>query len=492
MKIDKVQSYNLNFRNDPVVNAKLINKLSTAKKYKVFCNEVKELCQTMNRIELELREAEEGKKSLLSNKLADLFVPIKSVLTNIIEFHFPKFNYKQSEIETYAGEIAIRGIKENSNHWLNDVVEGIEVVSAFFHKNADVDAEKEKETETAEEPQNFHDYIESQVKAKYPDARMEIVSASELPMTEENDCEEDEISKELKASIELGKSKCVEYKPYGDALKGFAGLGGMKELKELLNDRIVGALKNPEQARQDFIEYGKRPPRGFLFYGPPGCGKTSIVEHLSTEAGVKLLKIETGSVGGTCVHETSIYIDSVFNYAESIATKDKPVIVLIDDADSLFTKRSDSARSSDIEELSTFLNRIQKAADNNVVVIAATNRYDIIDEAMRSRFEEQVYIGLPDFEARKAIVKMFMEQRTKGHNIANDDETLNKIAEKFDKFPIRAIKMISDKASITAMKDGRRDISVKDFEKIISENKNMQVKEENYKTNAEKKPMGFK
>lgn len=489
MQIQRVQSSNPSFGYNPTVNAKLMHKLSATKKNKAYCDYLKNLCVATNQTELKLREAEKKNMPQLQNRLEKLFLPIKVILTDLIDAQFPKLNYKQQEIETYAEEVVARHLEEDHNHWLNGLIEWMSKEEDFGDYPEVVEGVIDGAAEGTEEgidPGQVFAIITAQVKQRHPDA--EVVSSSEMPEIEEK---ADDAAEELKESIELGKSKCIEYKPYGEALKGFAGLGGMKELKELLNDRIVGALKNPKQAELDFVEYGKKSPRGILFYGPPGCGKTTITEHLATEAGVKLLKVEAGSVGGIYVHETSIYTDAVFNYAESIATKDKPVIVLIDDADAFFTKRNEHSKSWEAEEMATFLNRIQKAGDNNVVVIAATNRYDIMDEAIRSRFEEQIYVGLPDFEARKAIVKMFMSQRTKGKAIAENEDALNTLAQKLDKFPIRAIKMISDKASIAALKDGRRDITVQDFEKIISENKNMQVKEENYKTNVDKKPIGF-
>ena len=288
-----------------------------------------------------------------------------------------------------------------------------------------------------------------------------------------------------------GAKLVKEYIPTESAKLGFAALGGMKELKKTLNDRIVGMLKDPEQAKIDELEYGKKMPKGFLMYGPPGCGKTTIVEHLSTEANVPLLKLEVGKFGSPYIHETSENIDAAFDYAEAVAKNGKPVLVFVDDADALFGARAQGTDDHHLEELGSFLNRIQKAGENNVVVVAATNRYDMMDEAVRSRFEEQIYVGLPDKEARKSIVKMFMQQRTKGQELAQDEKSLDYISNALDKFPIRAIKMISDKASIEALNDGRRNINIKDFDKIIAQSQNMKVKEQNYKTNTERPLIGF-
>ena len=189
---------------------------------------------------------------------------------------------------------------------------------------------------------------------------------------------------------------------------------------------------------------------------------------MSTEAGVPLLKLESGSLKSPYYHETSKNIDAAFDYAESIATPEKPVLVMIDDADSFFTARTSDTKQFEGEEMTTFLNRIQRAPEHNVMVAATTNRYDIMDEAVKSRFDEQIYVGLPDLEARKSIIKLFMNQRGKGKALAADEKAVEEVAKKFEGFPIRAIKMLSDKASLEALSDGRRDITSADFDKVIS------------------------
>jgi SpoVK/Ycf46/Vps4 family AAA+-type ATPase len=227
-------------------------------------------------------------------------------------------------------------------------------------------------------------------------------------------------------------------------------------------------------------------------YGPQGCGKTTIAEHLSVEAGVPLLKINSEKTGSKYIHETSENIANAFDYAEAYAKAiEKPVIVMIDDADGLLASRNDDAARHHTEEMATFLNRIQKAGENNVVVMAATNKYDLMDDAVKSRFEEQVYVGLPDLEARKSIVKMFMNQRTKGQALANDEDAVNYIAKKLDSFSIRDIKMMSEKASMEAMHDGRRNIEIRDYEKVIEQNQKRKVKEDQFKPNSERKMIGF-
>ena len=443
---------NISFGYDPKLDAKLITKLSTTKKNREYCDSLLLLNSFVNDLEKKVRDAEEKGNKRLLDKLSSVFIDLKAALGAALTFSFPKLHYCDTEIENYEEEAAQKGIGKDDEHWLREAIEELE--------NSNL-----KIIDISQLPEEIRESMRS------------TMSAEEKPES---------------ATVEKGKSLVKEYIPTEISKQGFASLGGMTELKEKLNDRIVGMLKDPEQAELDFIEYGKKAPKGFLMYGPPGCGKTTIVEHLASEAGVPLLKVEVGSIGSPYIHEMSMNIDAIFDYAESRATKEKPVLLFIDDADALFSSRS-SGGSQDhhYEELNTFLNRVQKAGDKNVIVIAATNRKDIMDEAIVSRFEEQVEVPLPDFEARKSVIKLFMNSRKKGVALAGDEDGLNEIAKRTDNFSIRALKNMSELTAMKALKDGRRDITKEDFLSVISENQNLKTNPEMYKTKGDRKMIGF-
>ena len=461
MQVQKIQS-NVSFGYNQQLNKQLVSKIQGAKRNKEFLNTLLKLNSLTNETEELVRQAEKSKKNSLLEKLTDIFIEFKTLLAAHIDYTFPKLNYIKTETAAYMAEVAEKKIAD-PEHWLCDTA------SELMSLNNE-DGIKKRIIGVLPEGMNPEEFLAS-------------LGIEAVP-------EENQVKEAAKEEAVQGKEFIKEYVPTETAKQGFAALGGMSELKKLLNDRIVSGLKNPEQAKLDEIEYGKKMPKGILLYGPPGCGKTTIVEHLSTEAGVPLLKLEAGTLGSKYIHETSERIDAAFDYAESRA-KDKPVLVFLDDADALLMDRGRSSSESRTEEMSSFLNRIQKAGEKNVIFVAATNKYDLLDEAIKSRFQEQIFVDLPDKEARKAIIKLFMDQRTKGAELAGDDAALEKIAEKTDKFPIRAIKMIADKASIEALNDGRRNIKAEDFEKVIAGSGNMKVKSENYKTSHDKKPIGF-
>ena len=460
MHIQRVQT-SVGFGYNQQLNDQLVNKIQNAGKNKEFLGTLLKLNTLANDTENLLREAEKSKRSALLNKLTDLFIEFKILLATNVEKMFPTLHYTATESSSYMEEIANRKI-QNPDHWLCDAAS--ELMSSIEE-----------------------DGVTTKIMGILPAGMTieEFLAKQGIAPIANNSA-----YKETGVAATKGKDFVKEYIPTESAKLGFASLGGMKDLKKLLNDRILTALKNPEQAKLDEIEYGKKVPKGILLYGPPGCGKTTIIEHLSAEAGVPLLKLEAGTLGSKYIHETSERIDAAFDYAEARA-KNKPVLLFLDDADALLMDRSLSTSGSRTEEMSSFLNRIQKAGDSNVIFVAATNKYDLLDEAVKSRFQEQIFVDLPDKEARKSIIKLFMNGRSKGRELAADEEALEHIAENTERFPIRALRMIADKASLEALNDGRRNIKAEDFDKIIAESQNMKVRSNEYKTKNDRRPIGY-
>ena len=512
MQVQKIQSNNASFGFNPQLNAQLMNDLGKAKKNKAYCEYLKNLCFSTNQTELKLREADKKGMPELTDKLARVFLPIKIVFTDIIDTLFPEYNYKRKELETYQEEMEARNLQNEEQHWLTTLV---------THLKEDIEEDSQQleeydRSENAEEVDG-RDLLSTIMSHMLPGAgfvSVSVVKTKGEPKEINNETEnienaeitenaENDTNKELEEKIKLGKSKVVEYVPEGYALQGLDGLGGMKELKTELKDKVIDYLKDPVQAKMDEEDYGTKLPKGLLFYGPPGCGKTTILEHLSVDAGVPLLKLETGTLKGSYIHESSIYTDAAFEYAYSIAKPEKPVIMMIDDADAFFVARNDHSHSWEAEEMTSFLNKIQEAPKKNVIVAATTNKYDIMDAAIKRRFDTQVYVGLPDEEARKSLLKLFFSRNKKSSTLANDDEIIGRLAQKTKGFPISALQdMTLEACNIPRMeakeakKEGkniRRDVTEADFDKVLSkvENQNKKIKEDLYKTNATRQLIGF-
>lgn len=284
-----------------------------------------------------------------------------------------------------------------------------------------------------------------------------------------------------------------EFKPNAESPKGFSSLGGMAKLKAELYDKIIFPIQNPEQAKLDEIEYGKKFPRGVLLYGPPGCGKTFVAEAVAMEAGVPMFKLKIANAGSMYINETSKNYEMAFAVvAEKSKEIGKPCILFMDELDGLSKKRGSQDSSEDLKQLGTLLDLINTARSRGIIVLGATNRHDVLDDAISSRFDGQVFVGLPDKETRTAVLKKCLEPRTKGVSLMNSEEDLSAIVDKFEGFSNRSITDLTNAAGILAKNDGRRDISKEDYLKVIAENQNLKIKsEDTYQSKSNRKGVGF-
>ncbi|MCP4522889.1 MAG: ATP-binding protein, partial [Candidatus Gracilibacteria bacterium] len=186
-------------------------------------------------------------------------------------------------------------------------------------------------------------------------------------------------------------------------------------------------------------------PTGMLFYGPPGTGKTFITKKLAQELGAGLMKKSVGEFGSSYIHQTSQNIKNFFDQAKAESEKG-PIILFLDEIDSLLSKRTNNIDANKAEEVSQFLqefNALDEAP--NLIVIAATNRPDHLDSAiMRSgRLDKKIYIGAPDFQARKELFHIYIEKEKKPHKEIDYD----KLAELTEDYVAADIEAICDEVA---------------------------------------------
>jgi len=148
--------------------------------------------------------------------------------------------------------------------------------------------------------------------------------------------------------------------------------------------------------------------KGILLYGPPGCSKTLTVKALATEAGLNFLAVKGAEVLSMYVGESERALREIFRKARSA----RPSIIFFDEIDAIASKRSSTSQGG-VNVLTTLLNEMDGIEElRNVLVVAATNKPDVIDPALMrpGRLDNILYIGLPDFEARKEILNIWVSK----------------------------------------------------------------------------------
>jgi transitional endoplasmic reticulum ATPase len=190
-------------------------------------------------------------------------------------------------------------------------------------------------------------------------------------------------------------------------------IGGLEDVKEELREAVEWPLKNPEV----FSRMGIRPPKGILLFGPPGCGKTLLARAVATESEANFITIKGPEVFSKWVGESEKAIREVFRKGRMAA----PAVIFFDEVDSLVPRRGMGYGDSGVTErvISQLLTEMDGIlALEDIVVIAATNRPDIVDSAILrpGRFDRLIYVPEPQQKARLEIFKLY----TKGMPLAKD------------------------------------------------------------------------
>lgn len=258
----------------------------------------------------------------------------------------------------------------------------------------------------------------------------------------------------------FGKVAKARTKAGNDKMKKtFADVAGCEEEKEELQE-IVQFLKNPSS----YTAMGARIPKGVLLVGPPGTGKTLMAKAVAGEAGVQFLSISGSDFVELYVGVGASRVRDLFDQAKKIA----PAIIFIDEIDAVGRQRG-SGLGGGHDEREQTLNQLLVEMDgftNNegVIVMAATNRADILDNALLrpGRFDRQVYIGLPDVKGREEILKVHAKDKPLG-----DDVNLNSIARGTAGFSGADLENLLNEAALLAVRRKRRFIINVDIDDAI-------------------------
>ncbi len=241
--------------------------------------------------------------------------------------------------------------------------------------------------------------------------------------------------------------------------KTFADVAGADEEKAELQE-LVEFLKNP----RSFTSMGARIPKGVLLVGPPGTGKTLLAKAVAGEAGVQFLSISGSDFVELYVGVGASRVRDLFDQAKKVA----PAIIFIDEIDAVGRQRG-SGLGGGHDEREQTLNQLVVEMDafrNNegVIVMAATNRADILDNALLrpGRFDRQVYVGLPDIKGREAILRV----HSKGKPLAEDVD-LNSLAKGTPGFSGADLENLMNEAALLAVRRKHRFITMEDCDEAI-------------------------
>ncbi len=188
---------------------------------------------------------------------------------------------------------------------------------------------------------------------------------------------------------------------------GFEAVAGMEGLKKELRKDLINPIKNKEK----YAKFKLSIPNGVLLYGPPGCGKTFIVQKLAQELEFTLFEVKHSDVSSPYIHGGVGKIAAVFEKARANA----PAIVFIDELDGLMPRRSElgAHQSHKLEEINEFLQHLNNAAKDGILVVAATNQPQLLDEAATrsGRFDKKFFVPPPDLKARMGLFEMYLAGR---------------------------------------------------------------------------------
>ena len=226
-----------------------------------------------------------------------------------------------------------------------------------------------------------------------------------------------------------------------DKMRGFSGVAGMEDLKELLYSEII----LPLQQKDLYDKYRISLPNGILLYGPPGCGKTFISKKLTEEISYTFFEIKPSDLASTYVHGSQEKIGKLFRKAREKA----PAIIFIDEIDAVIPKRSDKLDHHFSSEVNEFLSQLSDCSRDSIVVIGTTNRPDQMDPAAlrTGRFDKLIYVSPPDEDARIALFDLFLD----GRPVSSDVKT-NLLASATENYVASDIEAIVNNAARVALK----------------------------------------
>merc|ERR1712003_464822 len=219
-------------------------------------------------------------------------------------------------------------------------------------------------------------------------------------------------------------------------------IGGLEETKRQLQEMILYPIDHPEK----FEKFGQTPGRGVLFYGPPGCGKTLLAKAVASECSANFVSIKGPELLTMWFGESEANVREVFDKARAAA----PCVLFFDELDSIGVARGSSGGAGDrvMNQLLTEIDGV--GVKKNVFFIGATNRPELLDEALLrpGRLDQLIYIPLPDLPARQNILESTLKKSPIAPNVP-----LSFVAQKTEGFSGADLAELCQRAAKAAIRD---------------------------------------
>jgi len=236
----------------------------------------------------------------------------------------------------------------------------------------------------------------------------------------------------------------------------YADIGGLDEQMQEVRETVEMPLESPEM----FEQVGIQPPSGVLLYGPPGTGKTMLAKAVANQTDATFIKMAGSELVHKFIGEGAKLVRDLFE----VARENEPAVIFIDEIDAIASKRTDSKTSGDAEVQRTMMQLLSEMDGfderGDIRIIAATNRFDMLDEAILrpGRFDRLIEVPKPEAEGRALIFQI----HTRDMNV-DDGVDYEQLAELTDDASGADIKAICTEAGMFAIRDDRTEIAMADF-----------------------------
>ncbi|NPA38674.1 MAG: CDC48 family AAA ATPase [Candidatus Nanohaloarchaeota archaeon] len=416
-------------------------------------------------------------KDLGDRKLEELIKSesMKSYLKDLHDREFPYIKevegsyaiiYVKDKLLELTKKLNKQQLKEKLEKLKEEHVNSIMHIFRLFMRNYDEIVKKSVDKMVEELAKKTHGFVGADLEALVKEAAMNTLRRvlEEFPREEEIP---EEVLAKLKVTYDDFKQalKYVEPSAMREVLVEFpnvtwSDIGGLEEIKDELREVVEWPLKYPEA----FHRLGIDPAKGILLYGLPGTGKTLLAKAVANEAGANFIYIKGPEILSKWVGESERKIREIFKKARQVA----PSIIFIDEIDAIAPRRGlgigNEVTDRVLTQLLTELDGMEKL--DKVVIMAATNRPDILDTALMraGRFDRHIYVPVPDKKTRKKILEVHTKKMPLAKNVKLDE-----LAELTDGYVGADIANLCREAALLALREdiNAKEVTLEHFKKAM-------------------------